>query len=123
MADELQAVQDLRLRLVLSLNCAGRSLPLHPGLEANHNDEYLRRTGYARDCSQKKAEIEKIEIRHLSRLLSDNSPSYLSRDHKAFLDDRNLQRIRSSPYHPMTQGKIERYHRSMKNLVKLRNYY
>jgi hypothetical protein len=31
--------------------------------------------------------------------------------------------IRSKPYHPMTQGKIERYHRSMKNLVLLDNYY
>ena len=34
-----------------------------------------------------------------------------------------MRYIRSAPYHPMTQGKIERYHRSMKNVVKLRNYY
>jgi len=31
--------------------------------------------------------------------------------------------IRSAPYHPMTLGKIEHYHRSLENLVKLRNYY
>ena len=34
-----------------------------------------------------------------------------------------MKHIRSAPYHLMTQGKIERYHRSMKNMVKLRNYY
>jgi len=30
--------------------------------------------------------------------------------------------IHGSPYHPMTQGKIERWHRSMKNVIKLQNY-
>jgi len=30
-----------------------------------------------------------------------------------------LTHARGAPYHPMTQGKIERYHRSMKNVVKL----
>ena len=34
-----------------------------------------------------------------------------------------MTHTRGAPYHPMTQGKIERYHRSMKNIVKLHNYY
>ena len=31
--------------------------------------------------------------------------------------------VRGAPAHPQTQGKIERYHRTMKNVVKLDNYY
>jgi hypothetical protein len=34
-----------------------------------------------------------------------------------------MKHVRGRPYHPMTQGKIERYHRTMKNIVKLQNYY
>jgi putative transposase len=34
-----------------------------------------------------------------------------------------MEHTRGAPYHPQTQGKIERYHRSMKNVVKLQHYY
>jgi putative transposase len=34
-----------------------------------------------------------------------------------------MAHTRGAPYHPQTQGKIERYHRTMKNVVKLQNYY
>jgi transposase InsO family protein len=40
-----------------------------------------------------------------------------------WLEDKGIRHIRSRPYHPMTQGKIERYHRSMKNRILLENYY
>ena len=40
-----------------------------------------------------------------------------------YLNDRNMKHVRGRPLHPQTQGKIERYHRSMKNVVKLDNYY
>ena len=78
---------------------------------------------YTLEIALEKTGIEKAKIRHRPRLLSDNGPCYLSRDLKAFLGDRHMEHIRSAPYHPMTQGKIERYHRSLKNVVKLRNYY
>jgi transposase InsO family protein len=49
-------------------------------------------------------------------------PRYVSRELKGYLQRRHIEHIRRAPYHPMTQGKIERYHRSMKNVVKLQNY-
>jgi putative transposase len=34
-----------------------------------------------------------------------------------------MMHTRGKPYHPTTQGKIERYHRSMKNQILLENYF
>jgi len=70
-----------------------------------------------------KTGLTHIKVRHRPRLLSDNGPSFLSKDLKAYLKQYRIKHIRSAPYHPMTQGKIERYHRSMKNVVKLDNYF
>jgi transposase InsO family protein len=57
------------------------------------------------------------------RLLSDNGPCYVSKALKEYLDAEGINHTRGKPYHPMTQGKIERYHRSMKNILLLENYY
>jgi len=70
-----------------------------------------------------KAEIEKVKVYHKPRLLSDNGPAYHSRELAEFLTERRIKHIHGAPYHPMTQGKIERWHRSMKNVVKLQHYY
>jgi transposase InsO family protein len=40
-----------------------------------------------------------------------------------YLGERHMTHTRGAPYHPQTQGKIERYHRTMKNVVKLQHYY
>jgi transposase-like protein len=75
------------------------------------------------EIAQAKAELDHVRVRHHPRLLSDNGPCYLSGQLKKYLKRKDIKHIRGAPYHPMTQGKIERYHRSMKNVVKLQNYY
>lgn len=57
------------------------------------------------------------------KLLSDNGSCYISENLVNYLDSVGINHVRGAPKHPQTQGKIERYHRSMKNVVKLENYY
>ena len=67
--------------------------------------------------------IRHPRVLHRPRLLSDNGPCYVSKALKEYLDDEGISHNKGKPYHPMTQGKIERYHRSMKNVLLLENYY
>lgn len=57
------------------------------------------------------------------KLLPDNGACYVSGELKDYLNKINIQQVHGRPAHPQTQGKIERYHRTMKNVVKLENYY
>jgi len=75
------------------------------------------------DMAISESGVDHVYIRHRPRLLSDNGPCYISSELRQYLDDKGLSHTRSRPYHPMTQGKIERYHRSMKNVLLLDNYY
>ena len=67
--------------------------------------------------------LDRINVAHRPRLLSDNGPSYVSAELAAWLDKRDMPHIRGAPYHPMTQGKIERWHLTLKNRILLENYY
>ena len=67
--------------------------------------------------------LERVRVRQRPRLLSDNGPSYVSAQLGSWLAQHGMTHTRGKPYHPMTQGKIERYHRSMKNQILLENYY
>ncbi len=60
---------------------------------------------------------------HRPRLLSDNGPCYVSGELGTYLARHGIEHTRGAPYHPQTQGKMARYHRSMKNVVTLDNYY
>ena len=68
------------------------------------------------------AKLDRVRVRHRPRLLSDNGPCYVSGELRRFLETQRMEHTRGAPHHPMTQGKIERYHRSMKNLIQLQNY-
>ena len=57
------------------------------------------------------------------RLLSDNGSCYISSELAEYIENNGMSHVRGRPMHPQTQGKIERWHRSMKNVVKLKNYY
>ena len=63
------------------------------------------------------------EVIHKPRLLSDNGSSYISGDLADWLDDQGMGHVRGAPHHPQTQGKIERWHQTLKNRVLLENYY
>ena len=57
------------------------------------------------------------------RLLSDNGASYVAADLADYLEDKGMDHVRGAPHHPQTQGKIERWHQTMKNRVLLENYF
>ena len=75
------------------------------------------------DLALESTGIDKVSVRYRPRLLSDNGPCYVSGELKKYLEQQEITHTRGKPYHPMTQGKIERYHRTMKNLIKLQNYW
>lgn len=75
------------------------------------------------DMALKKTGVLQVKVKYRPRLLSDNGPCYLSKDLKEYLTTKQIKHIRSAPYHPQTQGKIERYHRSIKNVINLDNHY
>ena len=66
---------------------------------------------------------DSAKVIHKPRLLSDNGSSYISGDLADWLEDHGMGHVRGAPYHPQTQGKIERWHQTLKNQVFLENDY
>ncbi len=48
------------------------------------------------------------------RIISDNGPQFIARDFKEFIRPCGMTHVRTSPYYPQSNGKIERWHRSLK---------
>ncbi|WP_171241541.1 IS3 family transposase [Ruegeria sp. HKCCA5491] len=66
---------------------------------------------------------DQATVLHKPRLLSDNGSSYISGELAEWLEDQKMDHVRGAPYHPQTQGKIERWHQTLKNRILLENYY
>jgi putative transposase len=75
------------------------------------------------DLALKASGLDQATVVHRPRLLSDNGSSYISADLAKWLDSQDMSHVRGAPYHPMTQGKIERWHQTLKNRILLENYY
>jgi len=48
------------------------------------------------------------------RIISDNGPQFIANDFKAFIRTCGMTHVRTSPYYPQSNGKIERWHKSLK---------
>jgi len=44
------------------------------------------------------------------RIISDNGPQFIARDFKEFIRISGMTHVRTSPYYPQSNGKIERWH-------------
>ncbi len=75
------------------------------------------------DLALQASGLDRVAVVHRPRLLSDNGASYVSGELAQWLDRESIRHIRGAPYHPMTQGKIERWHQTLKNRILLENYY
>jgi len=66
---------------------------------------------------------DQAHVHHRPRLLSDNGPSYIASELADYIEAQRMSHVRGAPFHPQTQGKIERWHQTLKNRILLENYF
>ena len=71
------------------------------------------------EMALKASGIDGAKVVHRPRLLSDNGSSYIAGELAEWLEDHDISHVRGAPNHPQTQGKIERWHQTLKNRILL----
>ena len=61
--------------------------------------------------------MDQVPVTDRTRLLSDNGPGYVSRAFRDYLGVVGIRHILAAPFHPQTNGKLERYHQTLKRDV------
>jgi len=62
--------------------------------------------------------LQRCRERHLGtspRVISDNGPQFIARDFKEFIRISGMTHVRTSPYYPQSNGKLERFHKTIKS--------
>lgn len=49
------------------------------------------------------------------RIISDNGPQFVAKEFKEFIRISGMTHVRTSPYYPQSNGKLERFHRTLKS--------
>jgi putative transposase len=66
---------------------------------------------------------DSARVLHKPKLLSDNGPSYIAAELAEWIAANGMSHVRGAPLHPQTQGKIERWHQTLKNRILMENYF
>ena len=61
--------------------------------------------------------MDRVSVTDRTNLLNDNGPGYVSRAFRDYLGMVGIKHILATPFHPQTNGKLERYHQTLKRDV------
>ena len=92
------------------------------GVNALRETPYRRQTTWNRIPDNIRQIVVELSLEH-PELTPRELSVLLLEESQIFVSESSFYRIHGKPLHPQTQGKIERYHRSMKNVIKLNHYF